>query len=130
MFKKLLSMLFSSSQTQIKPASKLASISVEVNTDGTINISCDWPTFNVNNSNKIKEIAYFYAVAIHALNKGLLEKDIIETILNYDRSDAFNGLFAQNTLIELLHIEKSYRTPNINNQNRPIISPLEVFKNS
>jgi hypothetical protein len=127
MFKKILSQFFNPKKVIEKPVHKLASLTVEVNTDGSMNILCDWPTFNDNNSNKIREIAYYYALTIHALNHGILEKDIIETLVNYDKSNIFDGLFAQNTLIELLNIEKTSASRS-SNQNNPVVSPLEVFK--
>lgn len=128
MFKKLFSYFLpkEANKSFERPAdSKLASLSIEVNNDGSLNILCDWPEFDSNNSGKIKEVAYFYALAIHALNKGFLEKDIIDTLVNHNKSNVFNSLFAQNTLIELLNLEKSIKQ---NKTNQPIVSPLEVFK--
>jgi hypothetical protein len=132
MFKKLIS-YFSSKQTPDilrKPADiKLASLNIEINNDGTLNIICDWPEFNENNAHKIKDIAYFYALGIHAINKGFLEKDIIDTLVNHDKTNVFNTLFTQNTLLELLNLEKNFKHNNQNTQHdQPIVSPLEVFK--
>jgi hypothetical protein len=132
MFKNILSYFTIRSKTSEilrKPAGHtLASLNIEVNNDGSLNIVCDWPEFNDNNVHKIKEVAYFYAVAIHALNKGFLEKDIIDTLINHNKGNVFNSLFAQNTLLELLNLEKNLKQNSLNKSNQPIVSPLEVFK--
>lgn len=116
----------------IKPSNNsqtICSLVVEVNTDGSINILCDWPEFNVNNAKSIRNISYYYATAIHALNNGLLESDIIGTLNNYDKSNEFNGLFVHNTLVELINIEKQIRKNNTD-FTKPVVSPLNVFRTS
>tara|TARA_Y100000385_G_C12787827_1_gene506340 strand:- start:48 stop:434 length:387 start_codon:yes stop_codon:yes gene_type:complete len=104
----------------------LSTICFEVNHDGTINILCDWPEFNNENAKSIDDIAKFYALGIHALNQGLFEADIIDTLKNHDQSNPYNHLFIHNVLIELINIEKAIRDNNINYK-RPVISPLNVF---
>lgn len=108
-------------------AEKLSSLTIEVNLDGTLNIICDWPEFDENNNKQIANVAKYYALAIHALNEGLLDKEIIDTLKNYDNSNPFNSLFVHNTLVELINLEK-IKKENNPLLNKPIISPLDVFK--
>ena len=109
------------------PEQKLASLTIEVNTDGTMNILCDWPDFDESNVESIKNVSHYYALAIHALCNGYLEKDIIDTLKCYDKDNVFNALFAHNTMVELVNVEKLSKWKNTD-VDRPIISPLEVFK--
>lgn len=105
----------------------LTCISFEINKDGTINIVCDWPDYDENNCDEINGAAKFYALAIHALNSGLLEYDMIDTLKNYDQSNPYNNLFSHCTLVELINLEKLKRQRDFNGD-KPVISPLEVFK--
>lgn len=116
-----------STEETLEATERLSSLSIQVNKDGTINIACDWPEFDNNNAKAISGSARFYALAIHALNEGLLEKDIIDTLKNYDTSNPFNSLFIHNTLVELINLEKSKNNKNPL-LNKPIISPLDVFR--
>tara|TARA_B100001778_G_scaffold247838_1_gene208039 strand:+ start:5472 stop:5873 length:402 start_codon:yes stop_codon:yes gene_type:complete len=120
--------LFKSTTIEEEPSpvvQKLASLTIEVNPDGTMNILCDWPDFNENNAESIKNISNYYALAIHALCNGYLEEDIMDTLKCYDKDNVFNALFAHNTLIEIGNVKKLSEWKNTD---KPIISPLEVFK--
>jgi len=107
--------------------SELSTITIEVNQDGTLNIVCYWPDYDENNADEINGTAKFYALAIHALNSGLLEYDMVDTLKNYDQSNPYNNLFSHCTLVELINLEriKKYRS---SNGDKPVISPLDVFK--
>jgi len=104
----------------------LSYISFEINKDGTINIVCDWPDFNDENITSLEAIARYYALAIHAINAGLLERDIIGTLKQHDTSNPYNHLFVHNVLIELINVEKTIRERSPAYQ-KPVISPLNVF---
>ena len=65
-------------------------------------------------------------MGIHAVNSGLLEVDIIETLKNHDTSNTYNNLFVHNVLIEIINIEKTIREKNPT-YHKPVISPLNVF---
>lgn len=104
-------------------SSKIARICIEANNDGTINIICDWPNFSEKNQKSIQGMAKFFAIAIDAINSGILEQEIISTLNNHDKSNPYNTLFVHNTLVELLYLAKSKERPS----NSPIISPLDVF---
>ena len=120
--------IFTKAKKTEETAEKLSSLSIQINKDGTINIVCDWPEFDENNSQTIVSSARFYALAIQAVNEGLLEKDIIDTLKNYhDTSNPFNSLFVHNTLVELINLAKSKNNKNPL-LNKPIISPLDVFR--
>ena len=108
---------------------KLASLTIEVNNDGTMNILCDWPDFDEDNVESLKNISQYYALAIHALCNGYLQEDIIQTLKSYDKDNVFNALFAHNTLVEIANTEKLSNWKKDDND-RPIISPLEVFRSS
>lgn len=112
---------------ELPEAPKLASLTVEVNIDGTMNILCDWPDFNEDNAETLKNVSHYYALAIHALCNGYLEQDIIDTLKCYDKDNVFNALFAHNTLVELVNTDKLSKWKNTD-EDRPIISPLNVFK--
>jgi len=114
-------------QEELPEQQKLASLTVEVNTDGTMNILCDWPDFNEDNVESIKNVAHYYALSIHALCNGYLETDIIDTLKCYDKDNVFNALFAHTTLVELVNAEKLSKWKNTNTDS-PIVSPLNVFK--
>tara|TARA_B100002019_G_scaffold66606_1_gene57179 strand:- start:1666 stop:2061 length:396 start_codon:yes stop_codon:yes gene_type:complete len=104
----------------------VACLSFEVNKDGTINIVCDWPDFDDNNVKSIPSIAYYYALAIDAINKGYLHKDIIETLKQCDNDNPLNTLFVENTLVEIVNLKKF--SNNTLKDSVPVISPLEVFR--
>jgi len=110
-------------------STKLASLTIEVNTDGTMNILCDWPDFHADNAESLKSISHYYALAIHAVCNGYLEQDIIDTLKYYDKDNVFNALFAHNTLIELNNAEKLSKWKK-EDGDKPIISPLDVFNSS
>lgn len=104
----------------------LSCIAFEINEDGTINIVCDWPDFTDDNVKSVEIIARFYAMGLHAINYGLLETDIIDTLKNHDTSNPYNNLFVHNVLIEIINIEKTIREKNPV-YHKPVISPLNVF---
>ena len=104
----------------------LSCISFEINEDGTINIVCDWPDFNDENITNLEIVAKYYSLAIHAVNAGLLEKDIISTLKQHDTTNPYNNLFVHNVLIELINVEKTIREQSPAYQ-KPVISPLNVF---
>ena len=108
---------------------KLASLTIEVNNDGTMNILCDWPDFDEDNVESLKNVSQYYALAIHALCNGYLQEDIIQTLKCYDKDNVFNALFAHNTIVEIANTEKLSNWKKDDND-RPIISPLEVFRSS
>jgi len=125
MFKNFIDKLFTAKdikENNIK-SSKIASIKVEANNDGTINIVCDWPDFSEKNHKSIQVMAKFFALAIDAINSGILEQEIIATLNNHDKSNPYDTLFVHNTLVELIYLAKSKTTT----LNSPIISPLDVF---
>jgi len=129
MFSFIKNIFSSSKSTEVESPTiqKLASLTIEVNQDGTMNILCDWPDFDENNAESIKNISNYYALAIHALCNGYLEEDIIDTLKCYDKDNVFNALFAHNTLIEINNVRKLSVRKDMDTD-KPIISPLEVFK--
>lgn len=101
-----------------------------IKTDGTIDIMCNWPEFDENNQKAMLNIAYFYALAIHAINNGLLHKEIIETMRQSAKLNEFDTLFVHNVLYKLYELEKSQQYQrNIDLAHEPLIQPLDVFKN-
>jgi hypothetical protein len=125
--KNIFSLLKSKKVEELPTIQKLASLTIEVNQDGTMNILCDWPDFDENNAESIKNISNYYALAIHALCNGYLDEDIIDTLKCYDKDNVFNALFAHNNLIEISNVQKLSGWKN-KDTDKPIISPLEVFK--
>jgi len=117
--------IFQSKETEEVQA-KLASLTIEVNTDGSMNILCDWPDFHADNSESLKNVSHYYALTIHAVCSGYLKDDIIDTLKCYDKENVFNALFAHNTIIELNNVEKLSKWKK-EDDNKPIISPLDVF---
>lgn len=103
----------------------ISSLSFVVNTDGTLDIICDWPNFSNSNDKEIANTAKFFALAINAINSGMLEKDIISTLKNYQKENHSDSLFVYNTLVELINIEKQQNLRS--DANKPIIAPSEVF---
>lgn len=104
-----------------------SSISIENNTDGTLNIVCDWPDFNEGNIDSIPNVAKIFASSIYSLNHGFLEKDIIDTLKNHDTSNPYNSLFVHNVFSEMIHVEKSIENKYAYKKN-PLVRPSEVFK--
>lgn len=127
MFKYLSKIFSSKTKTPTAFTEDLSSITIEINNDGTLNIVCYWPDYDEDNSSSINGVAKFYALAIHALNSGLLEYDMIDTLKNYDQSNPFNSLFSHCVLMELINLEKIKKNKNAN-LDKPVISPLDVFK--
>lgn len=124
-FKRLCS-FFKKPQEKSETDDLIGSITFEINKDGTINIICNWPDFNDDNTNQISGISRYYALSILAINSGFLEKDIIDTLKKCDTGNPYDNLFTHNVLAELIHIEKNKRD-NDPGLKRPIISPLEAF---
>ena len=52
---------------------------------------------------------------------------MIDTLKNYDQSNPYNNLFSHCTLVELINLEK-IKKHRSSNGDRPVISPLDVFK--
>ena len=127
MFKYLSKIFSSQTKTPIEHTEDLSSITIEINNDGTLNIVCYWPDYDENNSSAINGAAKFYALAIHALNSGMLEYDMIDTLKQYDPSNPFNSLFSHSVLVELINLEKIRKNKNMDTD-KPVISPLDVFK--
>ena len=105
--------------------SVIASITIENNTDGSLNIVCDWPEFNTDNYESMNGVAKAFASSIYSINSGILAKDIIDTLKNHDKTNPYNSVFVNNVFSELINMEK-YSA--INQSYSPLISPLEVFK--
>lgn len=127
MFKYLSKIFSSQTKTPIESEEDLSSITIEINNDGTLNIVCYWPDYDENNSSAINGAAKFYALAIHALNSGMLEYDMIDTLKQYDPSNPFNSLFSHSVLVELINLEKIRKNKNMD-MDKPVISPIDVFK--
>lgn len=123
-FKKL---LFINKPTEAidKPISVVSSITIENNHDGSLNIVCDWPEFNVDNYENMTTVAKAFAASVYSLNNGLLSRDIIDTLKNHDKTNPYNSLFINNVFSEIINIEKY---ASLNQSHSPLVSPLEVFK--
>lgn len=115
-----------SDQTLETTSSKVCGLTFEINKEGSIDIICEWPDFDIENSSSIKDIAYNYANLLTALNNGLLDRDIMDTMKNYDSTNPFNSLFYKNVVASLSEVKKNYSTSYLKKQ--PLISPLNVFK--
>lgn len=124
-FKRLYS-FFKKDQEKSETDDLIGSITFEINKDGTINIICNWPDFNDDNTNQISGISRYYALSILAINSGFLEKDILDTLKKCNTDNPYDNLFTHNVLAELIHIEKNKRD-NDPGLKKPIISPLEAF---
>lgn len=122
-FKKILTK--QPSDTIDKPSSIVASITIENNTDGSLNIVCDWPEFTVDNYESMTGVARAFASSIYSINSGILAKDIIDTLKNHDKTNPYNAVFVNNVFSELINMEKYVSTDQTYS---PLISPLEVFK--
>lgn len=105
----------------------VSAINFLISYDGKVDIVCEWPIFDENNSDKIKDVAYFYAIAIHALNNGFLEKETINTLKKHHKQNPFDSLFVHNVLVELINIEKLHKKEDLSHY-LPMVSPTEVFK--
>lgn len=132
MFEKLFNIFKKKSlaQTQTEDTSShLCKLEFGINKDGTIDITCYWPQFTEKTSASIMNIAYFYALAIHAINNGLLEKETLDTLQKNAAHDEYDTLFVHNVLYKLYELEKNkkYQTGDLSKQ--PLIQPLDVFKN-
>jgi hypothetical protein len=100
-----------------------------INKDGTVDITCYWPEFSESSSTSIINIAYFYALAIHAINNGLLEKEILDTLQKNSTYDEYDTLFAHNVVYKLYELEKQKKYRNGDISKDPLVFPLDVFKN-
>lgn len=130
MLEKLFS-IFNKKKPPKPEQSYVSKLEFGINLDGTIDIICHWPEFNDNNSKSLLNIAYFYGMAIHAINNGLLHKEIIETMRQTAQLNEFDNLFVHNVLYKLYELEKSQQFQrNINLANEPLVAPLSVFKNT
>lgn len=113
-------------QVQATSSNKVCGLTFEINKEGAVDIICEWPDFDLENSESIKDIAHNYANLLAALNNGLLDKDIMDTMKNYDSTNPFNSLFYKNVLSSLSEVKKNYSSSYLKKQ--PLISPLNVFK--
>ena len=124
-----LTKIISTSNTSTRDETdRLCSLDIQMNQDGTINIVCSWPDFHMEDKASIPTVAYQYALVIDAVNNGLLAKEIISTIKNYNSDNTADILFAQNVLYKLSEI--AFLNAQNNNQlkTEPVIRPLDVLK--
>ena len=121
---KYLKKIFAKKQTSIEH--RVCSIKFDLNTDGTVNITCDWPAFNSQNMFAIETIAADYATMLYMINQGLFHTDITATLDDgVDDNDKYDKLFIDNVFLKwLARIEERETHSN----NHPIIKPSEVFK--
>jgi hypothetical protein len=113
-------------KAQEEKQKKISSITFEINTEGKINILCEWPEFNSKNAELLKDIAQYYSMMLYSINNGLLESDIYKTIKSCDKTNPFNILFYENILIEMQLINRYNQMHQI--QNEPLVPPSQVFK--
>lgn len=124
---------FNKKENEAESSKNLAvcKLSFDINKDGTIDIVCHWPEFNDSNIASITNIAYFYALAIHALSSGFLEKEILKTLQSTADHNEYDTLFVQNVIFKMYEIEKSQKYQyNVKLSDEPLVSPLDVFKNN
>lgn len=114
---------------RVSDTTNVCKLEFGINKDGTIDITCYWPQFSESNSSSIMNIAYFYALAIHAINSGLLEKEILDTLQKNSTYDEYDTLFAHNVLYKLYELEKKKKYINGDISKDPLVFPLDVFKN-
>lgn len=106
----------------------ICSLEVQMNEDGTINIVCGWPDFALENKSSIPTIAYQYALVIDAINSGMLSKEILDTIKNYQSDNTMDILFAQNVIYKLSEMSFLRKQNSNKIRTEPVVRPLEVFK--
>lgn len=108
-----------------KDNQSICGLEIQMNIDGTINIVCSWPEFDKNNQDVMQHLAKHYAMMIDAISSGLLTKDIINTLKNYQTENPMDTLFAQNVFYKIAEINylKNYQDYN----NEPLIKPSQVF---
>lgn len=127
MFEKLKKIFYKNKEdTKNTNSKRISSITFEVNTEGNIGILCEWPEFNSQNSDLVKDVAQYYAMMLYSINNGILEKEILKTLKNCNKSNPFNFLFYENVVMETMLIDKQRQLHHINNE--PLISPIQVFK--
>jgi hypothetical protein len=102
------------------------SLELEMNFDGTINIICSWPEFNEENKKSIDYLANYFALMIDAVNTGLLEQEIINTLKNYSSNNYSDILFAQNVYYKIL--ELNFLRKEQEKFSNPLIKPSQVFR--
>lgn len=114
------------SESQPKETTKsLCSLEIEMNNDGTVNIICSWPEFTETNKKYLYNLANHYALMIDALNSGLLEKDIANTLKNYSSDNYMDILFAQNAYYKI--VELNFLKKEQEKSDTPLIKPSQVF---
>ena len=102
----------------------LCSINIEINYDNSINVYCNWPTFNSINDQHLEPIAKRYGTMLFMLNNGFLKEDIINTLMKFDDiNNKYDAEFVNVSLQEWLNLFTQ------NNHNTPLIKPSSVFKN-
>lgn len=101
------------------------SLEIEMNYDGTINIICSWPEFNEENKAHLNYLANYYAMMIDALNSGFLNKEIINTIKNYNTNNSMDILFAQNVYYKITELNFLKKEQEKNSSS--VIKPSQVF---
>jgi hypothetical protein len=104
------------------------SLEIEMNFDGTINIICSWPEFNDENKKSLDYLANYFSLMINAVNSGLLEKEIINTLKNYSSNNHMDILFAQNVYYKIL--ELNFLRKEQEKFSNPVIKPSQVFHRS
>lgn len=106
----------------------ICSLEVQMNEDGTINIVCGWPDFTLENKSSMPTIAYQYALVLDAINSGMLAKEILDTIKNYQSDNTMDILFAQNVIYKLSEMSFLRKQNSNKIRTEPVVRPLEVFK--
>lgn len=107
----------------------ICKLQFDIHKDGTIDIICHWPEFDHTNHSAMINIAYFYALAIEAINSGVLEKEILDTLQKNTANNEYDTLFVHNVIYKLYELEKTKKhSGDISKQ--PLVHPLDVFKNT
>lgn len=101
------------------------SLELEMNNDGTVNIICSWPEFTEANKKYLYNLANHYALMLDALNSGLLEKDIANTLKSYSSDNYMDILFAQNAYYKI--VELNFLRKEQEKSDAPLIKPSQVF---
>jgi len=100
----------------------LCGVSIELDYDGKISLRYFWPKFDTENKKFISDISKDFGCLLYMINAGLLEKEMINTLMNpIDPNNPLDLEFGNESLKNWLWYVSS------KNNTDPIVSPSNVF---
>lgn len=106
---------------------KIASFTINVNVDNTSDLEYNWPDWTPDNAPSAKLVANALAQALFTLTNGALNKDMVDTLINYETYDVTDKVFIENVIASWVNMDNMLKE-SLKGQNVPLVKPRETFQ--